>query len=164
MRNILLVLLIGFSSCTQRETNKKQPLGEQKTTATLKLSDMNGRPVRLEQFRGKTVFINFWATWCKPCIQEMPSIENAQRLLSKNGVVFLLASNETPDEIKAFKQAHRFDLKFIRLSNIEDLNIEALPTTYIYNPKGEKVFAEAGYRKWDDSSNIEMIRKIDNQQ
>ena len=164
MRNILLILLISISSCNEPVSNKKdQSVNDQKPTATVQLADLNGQPVSLEQFNGKTVFINFWATWCKPCIQEMPSIESAQKVLSKEGVVFLLASNETPAEINAFKLAHKFDLNYLQVVNIEELNIEALPTTYIYNPNGKKVFAETGYRKWDDSINIEMIRKIRNQ-
>lgn len=164
MRNIILLLLAGIISCRQpAKKSEMPPLQEQKTIAAVKLTDLDGRPIGLEQFKGKTVFINFWATWCKPCIKEMPSIENAQKLLSKNEIVFLLASNETPEQVNQFKDEHPFDLTYIRLVNMEELGMEGLPTTYIYNPKGENVFAETGYRKWDDSSNIEMILKINNQ-
>lgn len=164
MRNVLFILLMGISSCNEPVSNKNtQPIDDQKTIATIKLTDLNGQSISLDQFKGRTVFINFWATWCKPCLKEMPSIEKAQKILSKNGVVFLLASDETPDQIKEFKQHYQFDLNFVRLANMEELGMDGLPTTYIYNPKGENVFAETGYRKWDDSSNIEMIMKINNQ-
>jgi thiol-disulfide isomerase/thioredoxin len=164
MRIILLILLIGINSC--REKNRKKettPVQEQKTIAAVKLSDLDGQPISLEQFKGRTVFINFWATWCKPCIQEMPSIDSAQKLLSKSRIVFLLASAETPDQIKEFKQHYLLNSDVVRLANMEELNMDGLPTTYIYNPKGEIAFAETGYRKWNDSSNIEMILKINNQ-
>lgn len=75
----------------------------------------------------------------------------------------MLASDETPDQIREFKEHYPFNLNFVRLVNMEELSLDGLPTTYIYNPKGEKVFAETGYRKWDDSSNIEMMLKINNQ-
>ena len=114
--------------------------------------------------KGRTIFLNFWATWCKPCIREMPSIDSAQQLLSKSGVVFLLASDETPDQIKEFKQHYQFDLNFVRLTNMEELRHGWFANHLdIYNPEGENVFAETGYRKWNDSSNIEMILKINNQ-
>lgn len=164
MRKILFILVIGISSCNEQAGNKKkQPVGDQKTLVKVKLTDLDGRPISLDQFKGKTIFLNFWATWCKPCIREMPSIDSAQKLISEEGVVFLLASDETPDQIREFKEYYQFNLNFVRLANMEELSMEGLPTTYIYNPKGEKVFAETGYRKWNDSSNIEMILKINSQ-
>ena len=164
MRIILLILLIGINSCRERSTAKETtPVREQKAVAAVKLTDLDGQPISMEQFKGKTIFINFWATWCKPCIQEMPSIDSAQKLLSKNGIVFLLASDESPNQIKEFKEHYQFDLDFVRLTNMEELSMVGLPTTYIYNAKGENVFAETGYRKWNDSSNIKMILQINNQ-
>jgi thiol-disulfide isomerase/thioredoxin len=164
MRYILFSILFALMACNEPVNDKNtKPKEDRKKTGIVKLADLDGRPVTLEQFKGKTIFLNFWATWCKPCIQEMPSIDTAQQLLSKNEVVFLLASDETPEQIKEFKQHYRFNLNFVRLINMEELNLNGLPTTYIYNPKGENVFAETGYRKWNDSSNIEMILKINNQ-
>lgn len=164
MRKLLFILLIGICSCTDHAGNQKtQAVNDTNTIAAVKLTDLEGQPVNLEQFKGKTVFLNFWATWCKPCIREMPSIESAEKQLSKKGVVFLLASDESPDLIREFKKQHPSDLNFVRLMNMEELNMVGLPTTYIYNSKGEKAFAEIGYRKWDDSSNIEIVLKISNQ-
>ncbi|MCA0398838.1 MAG: TlpA family protein disulfide reductase [Bacteroidetes bacterium] len=164
MRYILCTILFGLIACNEPVSDKNtKPIHDQKKFATVKLTDLNGQPISLDQFKGRTIFLNFWATWCKPCIREMPSIDSAQRLLSKNGVVFLLASDETPEQIKEFKEHYQFDLNFVRLTNMEELTMDGLPTTYIYNPKGEKVFAETGYRNWNDSSNIKMILQINNQ-
>jgi thiol-disulfide isomerase/thioredoxin len=164
MRNILFTILFGLIACSEPVSDKNKKLkNDQNKIVPVKLADLDGHPISLDRFKGKTIFLNFWATWCKPCIREMPSIDSAQRLLSKNGIVFLLASDETPEQIKEFKEHYQFDLNFVRLTNMEELSLYGLPTTYIYNPKGENVFAETGYRKWDDSSNIEMILKINNQ-
>lgn len=161
MRNILFILLIGVGGCKESTKEKEATLlQENKGFAKVRLTDLNNQPINLDQFKGRTIFINFWATWCKPCIQEMPSIKNAQELLSKNGIVFLLASNESPDQINEFKNDHDYNFNYVRLVNMEELNVEVLPTTYIFNPKGELAFSEMGYRKWDDSSTIEMILKI----
>jgi thiol-disulfide isomerase/thioredoxin len=164
MRNKILILLIGVISCSGPAREKVTlPQQEQKTVASVKLADLNDQSISLDQFKGKTIFINFWATWCKPCIQEMSSIDSAQKLLSKNGIVFLLASEETPKQIKEFKEYYQFDLNFVRLTNMEELSMDGLPTTYIFNPKGELAFSETGYRKWNDTSNVGMILKINNQ-
>ena len=164
MRGILFTILLGWMACNEPASDKDtKPENDQKKITTVKLADLNGRPINLDQFKGRTIFLNFWATWCKPCIREMPSIDSAQQLLGKNGVVFLLASGETPEQIQEFRQHYPFNLNFVRLTNMEELNMDGLPTTFIYNPKGEKVFAETGYRKWNDSTNLEMILKINNQ-
>ncbi|MEO8173626.1 MAG: TlpA disulfide reductase family protein [Sediminibacterium sp.] len=164
MRMILLVLLMAIAGCREPISEKKTaPAPEKKTMAKIRLADLNGKPIDLEQFTGKILFINFWATWCKPCIQEMSSIKNAQRLLSKNEIVFLVASNESPEQIIDFKETHDFNFNYVHLLNMEELNLEALPTTYIFNGKGDLVFSEMGYREWDDTNNIKMILNIKDQ-
>lgn len=124
----------------------------------IKLTDLDGFPVDLQQFRGKTLFINFWATWCKPCLREMPSIQNAMQLLEKEAVVFLFASNEEVEEIKIFQQENIYDFRYLRIENAEEIGLEALPTTYIINPEGKLVFSESGYRQWDSHENVDIIR------
>ena len=164
MRNLFLITLFGFVSCNDSAKTEKSPeKDKEKTALELKLHDLNDQPIDLKQYKGKTVFINFWATWCKPCLLEMPSIKTAQDVLSKEGVIFLLASNEMYDQITEFKKDNNYDFNYLRITNLEELNVNALPTTYIFNPKRELVFSESGYRKWDDPSNIEMIKKINNQ-
>ena len=128
----------------------------------VKLLDLKGSSFSLEQFKGKTIFLNFCATWCKPCIVEMPTIEKAQNILNKEDIVFLIASGESADEIDAFKKVHSFKFNYLQVQNSEELAIESLPTTFIFNQDGELVFSESGYRKWDEKNNIEMILKIIN--
>ena len=164
LRYMLLMVFIGIIGCKEAPKEKKTlAIEEKKAVVKVVLNDLNDKPINLEQYKGRTVFINFWATWCKPCIQEMPFIKTAQDILGKDGVVFLLASNESFDQINEFKKDHDYDFNFVRLVNMDELNLQGLPTTYIFNPKGELVFSEIGYRKWDDSTNIEMILQINSQ-
>lgn len=163
MRKIVLLILIGFTGCNQAKV-KESPVSVDKSAPDkILLTDLNGQTVALTQFKGRTVFINFWATWCKPCIKEMPSIKIMQDKLSTTDIVFLLASNESPDEVREFEKIYNYNFNYVTVVNLEELGIEGLPTTYIFNPGGELVFSETGYRKWDDSTNIEMILKINNQ-
>lgn len=128
----------------------------------IELRELNGQVIDLTKYEGKTVFINFWATWCKPCIQEMPTIASAQEKLQNDNVVFLLASNEEPDQIEKFMKRHQYDFHYVHLENMEALNIQALPTTFIYNAEGQLKFSETGFRMWDEQENIDLITKIVN--
>jgi len=164
LHRIFLFVLIGVAGCNAPDNQDKTTMtGEKTATAKPMLTDLDGRSINLQQFKGKTIFLNFWATWCKPCIYEMPSIKNAQDKLSKADVVFLLASNENADEIREFEKMYNYNFNYLKVVNLEELGVEGLPTTYIFNPRGELVFSETGYRKWDDSTNIEMILKINDQ-
>ena len=76
---LALILLSVLLSCSEKSGNESAH--EQiavSETQKVKLKDLNGQSIDLGQYKGKTIFINFWATWCKPCIQEMPTINNAQ--------------------------------------------------------------------------------------
>lgn len=160
-RKISVMLLIGILGCnggTKDQSVSATQSGPE--IDKIRLKDLKDLPIDLKQYRGKTIFINFWATWCKPCIEEMPTIEKAQNILKNENVVFLLASNESVKQIENFKNNHDYDFNYVRLENMEELNIQALPTTYIFSPEGNLVFSEMGYRKWDNPSNINLILKI----
>jgi thiol-disulfide isomerase/thioredoxin len=150
---LFYLLFFGFLACSGTKDND---------ITKVKLQELTGQSVDVSQFEGKTVFINFWATWCKPCIQEMPTIANVQEKLKNEGVVFLLASNEEPDQIEKFIKKHSYNFHYVHLENMEVLKIQALPTTFIFNQEGKLKFSETGFRTWDEPANIELITKIMN--
>lgn len=152
-----LFLLLLAVSCSQKQKNQEQA---ESITDKIKLTELNGQSIDLNQYRGKTVFINFWATWCGPCIKEMPSIERAKNMLKESDIEFLIASNETVEQIQSFNTKRNLNLHYVQLQNLEELGIPALPTTYIINPVGELVFSETGFREWDEAANIELLTKI----
>ncbi len=160
IRLLSLSVVLLFISC--KEVNKDKPVAilPDTTFEKVKLADLKSNSFSLKQYAGKTIFLNFWATWCKPCIAEMPTIEKAQNILNKEEVVFLIASSEAIEEIEAFRKAHEFNFNYCQIQNSEELGFQALPTTYIFNADGDLVFSESGYRKWDEKSNIDMILKI----
>jgi len=87
----------------------------------------------------------------------MPTIAKAKQQLEEQDVVFLFPSNESADLIRNFKEKRGFDFDFVQVQNMEALNIQALPTTYIFNQQGELVFSEAGFRDWSTPENIALI-------
>ncbi len=163
MFRIGLLFLFIISACKNasetKETSKAPDKISQNANAItqLHLTDLHDQPINLEEYKGKTVFINFWATWCKPCREEMPSIQEAMKILKNEKIEFLFASDETTEQIEKFKAAHDYSFNYVKVENLSDINIMGLPTTFIFNPNGELIFSEIGYRKWDDKANIDLI-------
>ena len=164
MYRIALFLLTTLHACNNvsesKEIDKPKETPQRITLTQLRLIDMNDQPIDLEKHKGKTLFINFWATWCKPCREEMPSIQEAMKILKGEKIEFLFASDETKEQIDKFQKTHSYGFKYVRVENMDELGIMGLPTTFIFNPSGELVFSEMGYRKWDDKSNIDLILNI----
>ena len=153
----LLLLLMGCNGI-----EKDNPSLSDRPFDIVRLTDLKNKPIGLKQYKGETIFLNFWATWCKPCKEEMPSIEKVQNILGDENIVFLMGSSERLEEITTFKINNNYKFNYVRIGNSEELDIQALPTTFIFNAEGKLVFSEMGFRKWDDSINIDMIRKIIN--
>jgi thiol-disulfide isomerase/thioredoxin len=158
----ILIFSLLFASCTEKQSESTKTAASVSTKKKsefdkIKLNDLNGNSLDLHQYKGKTIFINFWATWCKPCIQELPSIEKAMEKVKDKEVIFLFASNEAVEEIEQFQKNHAYKFHYVQLENLEELNIMTLPATYIFNPEGNLVFSEMGYRKWDTKNNIDLI-------
>ena len=128
----------------------------------IKLIDLDNNPIDLSKYGGKRIFLNFWATWCKPCIIEMPSIERAQQQLSEEDFVFLLASDETVGRINRFKATKDFDLEFVRVETpFPDLGILSLPTTLVIDENGKIALNQIGALEWDAPEVIEKLRSIE---
>ena len=153
-----LIIFITLLGCSGKSGKQSDVVSLEK----VKLKDLNNQPIDLTRYKNKIVFINFWATWCRPCIEEMPSIERARSKLQNENIEFLVASSEELDRIQSFIKNHDLKLNFVKLENLEELKIQALPTTFIFDQNGKSVFSETGYRQWDDPENIEMITKIIN--
>lgn len=154
---VCALLLLVVVACKSKIKNSPEENRNTVTLRSIKLVSLSGEDINVSELENKTIFVNFWATWCKPCIQEMPTIVNAQAQLQGKDVVFLLASNESVEQIENFKEKRKFQLRFVQVQNLEALNIQALPATYIFNPQGKLIFSEVGYRMWDTPENIKLI-------
>lgn len=158
-----VLLMLGVFGCAGKSSDQSAAKEvNESIIAKIKIKDLNNQPIDLNQYQGKTIFINFWASWCGPCIKEMPSIERAKDILKNSNIEFLFASNESVEQIKGFTTKRNLNLHYVQLQNLEELNIQALPTTFIISPDGELVFSETGYREWDEAGNIELLTKITN--
>lgn len=159
IRCLFFIFLITLAGCSSQKAEEQSSI----VASQIKLTDLDGKAVDLTKFECKTIFVNFWATWCKPCIQEMPSIAALQTQLAGKNIEFFFASDEEVDKIQKFIESRKMSLNFVRVENPESLGIQALPTTYIFNGEGNMVFSEVGFRKWDEPATVEMVLKLINE-
>ena len=111
------------------------------------VSDTQGRRHRLDDYRGKWVVVNFWATWCVPCIQEIPEISAFQKAHKDVVVIGIAMDAENPAKVKQFatKVGHDYTL-VLSDDSVEDQmgTPHALPATRIYDPTGKVVYDRVG--------------------
>lgn len=164
-KSLLISLLFLFLAC--KETKKTNPIVDEvhfeKVVKPAPLyEDLNGNPIALADYQGKRLLLNYWATWCKPCIEEMPAMAKAQEILTNDNFVFLFASDQSQKKITAFRDKKQFGLNFIKYNgNYADLEISALPLTVIYNTKGEPVTRVEGGVVWDAPEMIQKLKLIE---
>ena len=151
---IFFVLMIALGCSTSKKEEQSSV-----DLSKVKLTDLNGQPVSLSDAEGKVVFLNFWATWCRPCLEEMPSIMRFREQLSGKDIVFYFASDEESERIEGFLENREFEGNFVRVENPEALGIQALPTTFIYDQTGKLVYSEIGYKNWDEPTAQELVTK-----
>jgi thiol-disulfide isomerase/thioredoxin len=154
----LLILLIYISFMDKREAERgplssvaeeslkgKTPGEENKKLleeATKKLSELNfltldGKEVKLSDYKGKVVLVNFWASWCPPCKEEMPIFEKVYQKYGNKDFVILAVNMDTSEgALKEFLEKNRYSFPIVRIKGETGLNIPGLPTSYLVDKDG----------------------------
>jgi thiol-disulfide isomerase/thioredoxin len=130
----------------------------------IQLKDVFGNTVSLSAFRGKIVFLNFWATWCPTCVVEMPSMQKLhRRFKDKNFVMVAINLHETDAQVKSFFR--KFKLSFTALLDSSGevgswFAVNALPTTFVLDKEGRIVGKALGPREWDSQASIALFEYL----
>lgn len=117
------------------------------------LEDIRGKRTEFSNFQDQVVIINFWATWCPPCLAEMPDFQKLYEDYG-NKVKFFFVTNEEHATVDAFLKRKRFDLPTYRMLTKapEPLDGRTLPTTYVLDKGGEIVVDKVGAANWNSDS------------
>jgi len=146
--SFLILVLVGCNPSTIK-------------TEFLDLESLSEKPFKVSDYEGSPVFLNLWATWCKPCVEEFPSIQKMKTEMEKEGWKFVIASDEPISRIKAFKGRYPYDFDYLHLKKrLSEFGINSIPQTYILNKKGEVVMSYMGGMDWNSEDNKNDLRDL----
>ena len=129
------------------------------------VSDPAGKPVALADFRGRYLLLNFWATWCPPCVREMPTIERLAKRFAKRPFAVLAISldEEGAKKVRPFvaRLGVTFPIGLDPESKVaERYGARDLPATFLIDPQGRVVVAAKGERDWDGPEIVEYLAEL----
>ena len=130
----------------------------------LQFTDLDNNFFNIQDFEGKNLFINYWATWCNPCLAEMPYMaELYEKYQNNEDIIFLYLSREELNTIKNYipKDESLKNLPIFKIiTDDEFFATSGIPTTFIVNSKGEVVVKDVGSAFWNDQSVFKFIDQL----
>lgn len=153
----VLALAVASPETARADAFKELELvrpGRPTPAADFTVPDLTGQPLRLGDFKGAVVFLNFWATWCPPCKEEMPSMERLYRRYKNKGFTILAVSIDSGSAAPVAAFAKKFGLTFPigldpKLAVANQYAVRGLPATFLIDRKGTIAAVAIGPRDWD---------------
>jgi thiol-disulfide isomerase/thioredoxin len=128
------------------------------------IHDLNDRPVSFSTFQGKPVFLNTWATWCGPCVAELPSIARLARepKIAGKGMAFVCVSNgESSETVRQFLKGKDWPMTFLRAEQVPQVFYsDAIPATFVISPDGKISAVQIGAVEWDNPKTVAFLEKL----
>lgn len=133
-----------------------------KADFNLQLMDANGKVRSLEEFKGKVIFLNLWATWCPPCIAEMPSIDKLHEQMGDEVAFVMLSMDKDFEKAKEFDKRKGYDLPIFTLaSNLPAMyQSQSIPTTYVIDPEGNLALTHKGMADYSNKQFVDFLNSI----
>lgn len=180
---VAIVLILGCKTKHPSDTNESENAATDGTLAVgneapdITLSDLNGTTKSLKDFRGKVVLLNFWATWCVPCVTEMPSLERVYEKLKDKGFEVVAVSVDPPiaaEAVKKFVSDHNLTFTVLRdpeLAHVERYGVTGFPETFFIDATGrilsvtdpetkEKALRLLSDREWDKEPYLSLLNEV----
>jgi len=164
---ILLVLgVLGMgtilSACTRNAEHKIIGVGDR--APEVRLQSVDGKTVSLADYRGKVVLVHFWATWCPPCVEEIPTIERFyQQVMGTDIEVLAVSVDESADALKAFLEKSKVHFPVLRDPGrmaAGSYGTLMFPETYIVGRDGMVRYKVIGPMDWSMRANVEIVRAL----
>lgn len=156
---LVIVLVVVFG-----RSEKFKPVDAGMQAAEFTLPDLTGNMKSLSSYKGKVVFLNFWATWCKPCREEMPSMQELYTaLMGKNFEILAVSIDKDKPEVEKFVKEYglTFPILHDRKGIIKEIyKTTGVPETFIIDQNGVIAEKVMGPRDWRDERNLKIILEL----
>jgi thiol-disulfide isomerase/thioredoxin len=160
-RKELSAFLIRTTSLPPSSLDKQDQYVINNQTRAWTLYDYNGKVYKFDDFNNKPVFLNMWATWCPPCVAELPAIVD---LYQENNETanFILVSYENPEVVKAFAEKNGYsELPFYYASSTPfDFESQSIPTTFIISKEGRVMLKKKGAARWNSDRTVRLLKQL----
>ncbi len=149
-----IILQTGLRDAGTTRTSEKEDASEQAFNFDFTIQDLEGNKIPFEQFRGKVIFLNLWATWCGPCRAEMPGIEKLYSKIDKSQIAFVMLSldkDSDKNKVISYLKNKGFSFPGFMPSGYlpEQLKVPEIPTTFIISKDGKVIRKEVGSMRYD---------------
>ena len=159
---VLLAVCVASSLAIAGGLMLKMPADSSANNFTL--MSAQGHDISLSDYRGKFVLLNFWATWCPPCIKEMPALNVLHNKLKGRNGLYVVAVHAGPAlaTVKKFLKDNPVDYDVVIDKNmsLSSWQVSGLPTTFLINPDGKVIYKATGEREWDSDEMINFIKSV----
>ncbi len=139
------------------------PVADEPGAQAFTLDSIDGGSISLDDYKGKFVLLNFWATWCAPCRKEMPALDRLHKKLN-NGNFEVVGIHVGPSlsGVQRFLEQVPVEFTILIDQNMELSNwgVLGLPTTFLVSPEGRLVYRAVGEREWDSAKIVRFLRKV----
>lgn len=156
---VMLLILLPLTSAKADEASAE-------ALYALSFPALDGKPHDFAQHRGRVLLVNFWATWCPPCVREMPALDRLSRAFRDAPFdVVAISAGEDAASITAFRQRLPEPLQLTLLLDpqgrtFKDFNLQGLPMSYLYDHQGQLLDVIVGDESWDADPWQERIRAL----
>jgi len=146
-----------FSNPSSIETSERVTISD----FDWNLVDNNGKTVNFQEMEGNIILVNFWATWCPPCVAEMPSLNNLYKDYGDK-ITFVFMANDKIKNVNSYFEKNGYDLPVYYSKDNEPIALQSpsIPTTYIIDDQGTIVMKEVGAYNWNSTSVRNQIDEL----
>ncbi len=164
----IVILLVLHSHAEEMEAlfekARIQPIKGEQMAPNFSLENIDGKKISLRQYRGMIVFLNFWATWCGPCKEEMPSMEALHQKFKGDQFIFFAISvdYEEKKKVKEFIDKHRYTFPVLtdpKGLTLDLYKVKGIPATILIDKKGRIIGRAIGPRDWNHTD-IHTLLKV----